>query len=126
MASDEVGVLRIADDEVADLLGPQSHTVERVGCPDTALLELLAEDFCRDRPASDPDSGDEQYEQGQECHRRDRGDTPPASATHHYGTVRVLAFVTLPRSHRRLVTLPIQARSVGGTNGPLQAADDVA
>ena len=38
---DEVGLARIADDEIADLLGVQADAVERVGRLDAAALQLV-------------------------------------------------------------------------------------
>ena len=47
-------MLRIADDEVADLLRAQADAVELIGRADAALLELPLQEFGRDRPARDP------------------------------------------------------------------------
>ena len=58
-AGDEVGPARIADDQVADLLGPEADPVEVVGRLDAAPLELALEELGGDRPALDPHDRDD-------------------------------------------------------------------
>ena len=53
---DEVGPLGIADDEVADLLGPEPDPVEMIFRLDPAPFELALEEVRGDRPPLDPDT----------------------------------------------------------------------
>ena len=54
-AGDEVGALGVADDEVADLLGPQADPVEVIARGDAAPFELALQIMRGDRPPLDPD-----------------------------------------------------------------------
>ena len=121
VASDEVGVLRVADDEIADDLRPEADALELIGCSDATLLELLVQDFAGDRTARDPQPRDEQEGEKQEPQQTDREDPlPSALADDNRLTSPVFA---PPLSHRALITPPIRSRSV---RDPTEALRSVA
>src|SRR6185369_5940713 len=54
VARNDIGPFRIADNEIADLLGPDADTVEVVAGLDAAPFEFLLEVMDRDRTPLDP------------------------------------------------------------------------
>ena len=121
VAGDQVGIPGIADNQIAHDLRAKADAVELIGRANAALLELPLQNFRRDGSPSDPHGHDEDQEERQEREKDNRRPAPPpVAAAHDHSRVRTTAFITLPSSHRRLQTLPIQGRSVGGMNAPLQ------
>ena len=121
VAGDQVGILRIADNQIAHDLRAKAHAVELIGRADAALLELPLQHFRRDGPASDPHGHDEDQEEGQDARR-----TIAAPRRHRSRrrTITVPSELPLSSLCRAAIgvyqTLPIQGRSVGGMNAPLQ------
>ena len=68
---DEVGPLRVADDQVADLLRPEARAVEMIARLDAAPLELALEEMRRDGATLRPQDCDRD---GKEDQDRERGD----------------------------------------------------
>ena len=79
-ARHEVGVLWIADDQVADLLGPQADPVEVVCRGDAAPLQLAFQIMGGDRPPLDPDERDRSDQHHQEPEREEARDAAPSGS----------------------------------------------
>jgi len=101
MARDEVGVLGVADHQVADLLGVKSDAVEVIAALDSAAFEFALDEVRRDRAALDPyrrDGDDQQPEQREGGVQRDPA--PAAAALDHaLPTAEVAPLVSRPFIH---------------------------
>ena len=73
----EIGVLRIADDEIADLLGPEADLVEVILGGDSAAFELVLEEVGRDRAPFDPDHRDGEDQEDEQADRKPLGYASP-------------------------------------------------
>ena len=81
IVGDKVRILRIADDKIANHLGPKADTLEIVGRLNTALLKLIFDDIAGDRAPGDPDGRDRNQQHQHDRKTDDAGDTaPPAGA----------------------------------------------
>ena len=77
-AGRDVRLLRIADHEIADLLGPETHAVQMVAGLDAAPLKLALQIMRGDRLAFDPDGGNGEKQQDENAQRKEARDAPPA------------------------------------------------
>src|SRR6185437_2228856 len=76
----EVRMIRIANDEIADLLGPETDLVEVVFRLDSAPLELALEIVRSDLPPVDPDDDDRNCKKDQDNEADRAGDSSPPRA----------------------------------------------
>jgi hypothetical protein len=76
----EVGMIGIADHEIADLLRAETDAIEVVLRLYSAPFEFALEEVSRDRPPLDPNRGKRDYQQDQDAEREIHCDARPHGA----------------------------------------------